>query len=119
MKFAELFLPVRAKNVPADDVRNVRNNPSPSPKLTDKDNQVVVVKLDRSSGDECSASSAPLTPLDSPWTEGARYRIATATEWPSRLDLYVEDESGPWIRLGGGLVAVSDTEPTIHKRSRY
>jgi hypothetical protein len=47
-----------------------------------------------------------LVPLVAPWTDGARYRQAQATEWPSRLDLYLEDSSGPWIRRHGVLVAV-------------
>jgi hypothetical protein len=50
----------------------------------------------------------PLVPLESPWIEGAHYRIAGATEWPNRLDLYVQDPSGPWIRRHGVLISVSE-----------
>jgi hypothetical protein len=50
----------------------------------------------------------PLVPLESPWIEGAHYRMAGATEWPSRLDLYVQDPSGPWIRRHGVLISVSE-----------
>ena len=50
----------------------------------------------------------PLIPLESPWIDGARYQKAGATEWPNRLDLYVQDPSGPWIRQHGVLISVSE-----------
>jgi hypothetical protein len=53
-----------------------------------------------------SSTPAPLVPLYVAWRDGARYRQAQATEWPSRLDLYLEDPSGPWIRKHGVLIAV-------------
>lgn len=57
-----------------------------------------------------SAPSAPsdcpaLVPLETPWIDGGRYRIVGATEWPSRLNLYLADPNGPWIRLHGVLIA--------------
>jgi hypothetical protein len=33
----------------------------------------------------------PLVPIDQPFVEGTRYRLAAATAWPSRLDLYHPD----------------------------
>lgn len=53
-----------------------------------------------------SSFSAPgaLVPLDTPFIEGKRYREAGATDL-NRLDLYVADESGPWIRKHGVLIA--------------
>jgi hypothetical protein len=55
-----------------------------------------------------SSLSAPLVPLAMPWREGARYREAGAAEIVSRLDLYVEDPAGPWIRRHGVLLAVPE-----------
>jgi hypothetical protein len=53
------------------------------------------------------APSAPaLVPLREAWIDGQRYREAGATEWPSRLDLFVADEAGPWIRRHGVLIKV-------------
>ena len=48
-----------------------------------------------------------LVPLETPWIDGGRYRMVGATEWPSRLNLYVADPSGPWIRLHAVLIACS------------
>lgn len=54
-----------------------------------------------------SALSAPiLVPLDEPFVEGRRYRQARATEWRARLDLFVADPAGPWLRRHGVLLAV-------------
>ena len=46
-----------------------------------------------------------LVPMDAPWTDGRRYREAGACERPGKLDLYVEDPAGPWIRRHGVLIA--------------
>lgn len=52
-----------------------------------------------------SALSAPaLVPLDVPFVDGQLYRIAGATEFLSRLDLYVADPAGPWLRLRGTMM---------------
>ena len=48
-----------------------------------------------------------LTPLESPFIDGHRYRLAQATELRTRLDLYVEDEGGPWLRKHGVLIAAA------------
>jgi hypothetical protein len=50
---------------------------------------------------------AKLVPIHAPFIDGRHYRKATATEWPSRLDLFVEDEAGPWIRRHGVLIAIT------------
>lgn len=47
----------------------------------------------------------PLIPLESPWRDGHRYRLAQATELRTRLDLYHEDTAGPWLRRHGALIA--------------
>lgn len=55
-----------------------------------------------------SAPSAHI-PLDSPFVEGGRYRGADATEWPSRLDLYRADPTGPWVFRYGVLLKAPET----------
>jgi hypothetical protein len=50
---------------------------------------------------------AAFVPLDLAWIDVVRYRTADAVEWPSRLDLFHEDPSGPWIRQHGVLIAIS------------
>jgi hypothetical protein len=55
------------------------------------------------------AALSSLFPLDSPFVEGEQYREAVATEWPSRLDLYRADPTGPWVRQHGVLQKVSET----------
>ena len=52
-----------------------------------------------------SAPSAPvLVPLDATFVDGCRYRQADALEATTRLDLYVQDATGPWRRTMGVLV---------------
>ena len=70
------------------------------------------------SGNQPSAPSAPLdrpplVPLEAPFVEGKRYRLAPATEWPSRLDLYVEDPNGNTVRKHGVLMAVNACSHTF------
>ena len=48
-----------------------------------------------------------LIPLEPPFVDGQRYREAQSTERATRLDLFVEDSNGPWIRRHGSLLAVS------------
>ncbi len=52
------------------------------------------------------AGRPPLVPINVPFAEGARYREAGATEAATRLDLYIADDSGPWIRRAGVLQVV-------------
>lgn len=54
-----------------------------------------------------TATAAALVPLDVAFADGQRYRMAGATEARSRLDLYVADPAGPWIRLHGVLISFS------------
>lgn len=54
-----------------------------------------------------SAHSAPaLVPVEIAFTEGRRYRAAGVTEARTRLELYVEDPKGDWMRSHGVLIAV-------------
>lgn len=52
-----------------------------------------------------SAPIAPLVPLDQPFVDGQRYREAGALELATRLDLFVADPVGPWIRRYGVLLS--------------
>ena len=59
-----------------------------------------------------------LIPRDAPFVEGQRYRLSDETELDSRLDLYVADPSGPWIRYHGVLMAApSLTSPLARNLS--
>lgn len=64
------------------------------------------IPIRRESGLARSALSAPLVPLDQPFVEGQRYRLADVVEWPSRFDLYHVDTGGPWLRRHGVLMAI-------------
>ena len=55
------------------------------------------------------AALSSLVPLDLPFSEGGRYREAEATEWPSRLDLYRADPTGPWVFRCGVLLKAPET----------
>lgn len=48
-----------------------------------------------------------LIPLEAPWRDGCRYREAGAIEIKSRLDCYIEDSTGPWVRVHGVLTAIT------------
>ena len=48
----------------------------------------------------------PLVPMEAPWRDGHRYRATALFEVANRLDCYVADPNGPWIRRGGVLQAV-------------
>jgi hypothetical protein len=52
------------------------------------------------------AGRPPLVPVEAPFRDGQRYRLAGATEVRSRLDLYLEDPTGPWVRRHGVLMVV-------------
>jgi hypothetical protein len=45
-------------------------------------------------------------PIETPFIEGERYRVAGADELRSRLALYLRDPAGPWIRRHGVLIVV-------------
>jgi hypothetical protein len=56
---------------------------------------------------DVSAPSAPaLVPAEVAFTEGRRYRAAGVTVARNRLELYVEDPKGDWMRRHGVLIAV-------------
>ena len=66
--------------------------------------------ISKESGLGLSALSAPaLVPLDTPFVEGQRYQLAGATELRTRLDCYLADPAGPWIRLHGVLMVAPST----------
>jgi hypothetical protein len=106
MTFSDLFRPVSALADSADN-----RNPTflTRAKNTIRESDLPVGKK---SGFALSAlSAAPaggiLVPLETPWIDGKRYRLAGATEARTRLDLYVADPAGPWIRRHGVLIAVN------------
>jgi hypothetical protein len=102
MKFADLFKPV--------PLRTVRIVEIPTFKAQEQNRYLGKENESRSSksGFALSALSAPLVPLDEPFVEGQRYRLAGAVEWPSRLDLYHVDPGGPWLRRHDVLIAISE-----------
>ena len=102
MRFADLFKPTEQGRVTADDADNPTLTLFNAHKTTI--GEKVNTGIGKGSGLARSALSAPLIPLDSPFIEGERYRLAHATEWPSRLDLYLADRKGPWRRLYGVLM---------------
>lgn len=66
-----------------------------------------------------SILSKTFVPLDQPFAEGQRYGLAGATEWPSRLDLFIADPAGPWLRRHGVLLATQpQTEPARVAREK-
>lgn len=63
---------------------------------------------------QSSAPSAPqLVPLDRPFVDGQRYQEAGATECYTRLDLYIADDCGPWIRRHGVLMRAPEGLPAV------
>jgi hypothetical protein len=65
----------------------------------------------------CHSAPSALVPLDKPFVEGVRYREAGATDARNRLDLYLADESGPWLRKHGVLLAQPiPTQPPAAER---
>jgi hypothetical protein len=118
MNFADLFKPA-GQPVPATTtLRRVRRVEDAY--LTSWENVSVMVscthmRIREESGIQPSAPSAPptaslrprLVPLETPWQDGARYREAGACEIATRLDCYVADPAGPWVRRRGNLLAVN------------
>jgi hypothetical protein len=80
--------------------------------------RVAPVPVQTASGAQPLAPSLPaiscrLVPLDAPWVDGARYREAGATDARNRLDLYVADISGPWVRRHGVLMLYKALEAVV------
>ena len=60
--------------------------------------------LDKDCGIQPSEPSARvLVPRDAPWQDGARYRLAGEID-ADRLDLFVADPTGEWLRHDGVLI---------------
>jgi hypothetical protein len=105
MSLTELFRPIGAQTTRADradrptpTLMHARNEIVPVPKEVSKDSVHIGTKC----GLPLSALSA-LVPLAVPFIDGARYSEAGATD-RNRLDLYVADVSGPWVRRHGALM---------------
>lgn len=114
MKFSDLFTPVPPVSPSSPPLRIERIDEFPSFNLIEKhtsEGKEVIVSIDTGTKAEIaiSALSAPLVPLEAPWVDGQRYREAGMVEVSSRLDLYLADPAGPWIRRYGVLLAVSAT----------
>jgi hypothetical protein len=113
MKFSDLFTPASlpAAAIPADALlRIVRiiEIPSFNPieKIhSDKKEGKEFIHTAAKAGSAISALPAPLVPLDQHFVDGQRYREAGATEFATRLDLFVADPAGPWIRRHGILLS--------------
>ena len=97
MNLSEMFMP---------HLRKVRNVEKIHSILGREEKGVSGINIGEKSGIEPSAPSAPtLVPLNAPFVDGGRYRLAGATEARTRLDLYLADPNGPWIRRHGVLIA--------------
>ena len=97
MNLSEMFMP---------HLRKVRNVEKIHSILGREEKGVSGINIGEKSGIEPSAPSAPtLVPLNAPFVDGGRYRLAGATEAKTRLDLYLADPNGPWVRLHGILMA--------------
>jgi len=118
MNFADIFAPLAAPQTAQTGRADSVDKASPAFNVVGKvyseeRREKLHIPIRAKAGLRLSAPSAPqnqpaLVPLESPWIDGARYRMAGATEWPNRLDLYVQDPAGPWIRLHGVLASVSE-----------
>jgi hypothetical protein len=99
MNLSEMFTP---------HLRKVRNVEKIDSILGREEKGVSGNNIGEKSAIKPSAPSAPiLVPLDVPFVGACRYRLAGATEVRTRLDLYVADINGSWIRLHGVLIACS------------
>jgi hypothetical protein len=104
MKFAELFIPapVRIARIVESLSFNLGEIINAEGKRINEDNHTRA-----NAGLDLSALSAkPLVPIEQPFIEGQRYRLAGATEVGTRLDLYHADPNGPWMRRHGIIMAV-------------
>ena len=107
MKFADLFQPAPLRIVRIVEVPSF--NLGAKHEYEEKES----IHIRAKSGLALSALSAPpLVPLDSPFVDGQRYRLAGATELATRLDCYLADPAGPWRRRHGVLVAVHADDDT-------
>lgn len=118
MNFADLFK-TKGQPIPASTtLRRVRRVEDAY--LTSWENVGISVsdtctRIREESGIQPSAPSAPptpslrprLVPLETPWQDGARYREVGAWEIATRLDCYVADPAGPWVRRRGNLLAIN------------
>ena len=94
--------------------RAVLNEPDPwKAKLGPKVRSVVLPVANQERNSPISApkhsetSVVQLVPLETPFIDDLRYKLAGATELATRLDLFLVDPMGPWVRRHGVLIAVS------------
>lgn len=112
MKFADLFSPT-SEIVPKEDrsriVRIVEIptiNPEGRGCLEKGETNERSNNGTKAGGCLSAPSATVLVPLDAAFVEGHRYRLAGATEFATRLDLFCADPGGPWVRRHGVLIAV-------------
>ena len=111
MKFVDLFKPVPLR------IERIIEVPSFDLGEQNEYERGKSVSIRAKSGLALSALSAPLVPLDEPFIEGQRYRLAGATELATRVDCYLADPAGPWRRRHGVLVAVQAGAHPLGKES--
>ena len=117
MKFADLFTPVAKVTSTDGPLRIMRIleyssfNPIENVNLGNTGYDTCIPTAVKA-GHALSAVSALLVPLQAPWRDGQRYAEAGASDIASRLDLFVADDSGPWVRRYGVLISVCNPTST-------
>jgi len=112
MTFADLFKAAGPENPqisPSRRVRRVENQGLISCKTLNSYHTIDTHECIAENSEIAASAPSAHIPLDQPFVEGERYREAEATEWPTRLDLYRADPTGPWVRQHGVLQKVSET----------
>lgn len=117
MTFADLFAPIPEPPTVQPGRAESADNANPTLNVREKairgerEKECLPIGIESGLGlSALSALSAPsppasnLVPLNVPFVEGERYRPAGATETRTRLDLYLADPTGPWIRIHGVLM---------------
>ena len=113
MTFADLFKPFPDPPTAQTGFADRQDRRTPTSNVTGKQESriregenKVCLPIGKESGLCLSRLSAPaLVPLQAPFVEGRRYREAGATEASNRLDLYVADPAGTWLRRHGVLLS--------------
>ena len=81
-----------------------RNEKHPS--ATSVDQPEKVINSQGTQKHPSATSVTALVPRDEPFQDGQRYRLAGESD-ANRLDLFIADKDGPWLRLHGTLVLFS------------
>jgi hypothetical protein len=112
MTFADIFAPLAAPPTAQTGRADSVDKASPAFNVvgnvySEERGEKYHIPIRAKAGLRLSALSAhEFVPLDVPFEERQRYRMAGATELRTRLDLYVADPAGPWVRTYGVLIAV-------------